>query len=225
LKDSLQSEKQVSIIAEIKRRSPSKGELASDLQAVETALTYERAGARAISVLTEEEFFAGSPEDLIEVNHEIKLPILRKDFILDEFQIWESRFIGADAILLIASILETRKLADLYSLAYGIGLEVLVEIHDEDDLEKTIDIRPQIVGINNRNLKTFTVDLKTTESLRSLIPNEAVCVSESGIRTREDIIRLQQCGVDAVLVGEELVTSSDPFKKIQQLRGMTNDKN
>jgi indole-3-glycerol phosphate synthase len=219
LKNSLLKEPGVSLIAEVKRRSPSKGILADGLSVPDTVQCYEQSGAHAVSVLTDQEYFDGSVEDLMTARHHSSLPILRKDFIVDEFQVWESRLIGADAILLIAAVLTPEKLSALHSLALKIGLEVLVEVHTAHEIETVLPIKPEIIGINNRDLKTFEVNLLTTETLRQYIPKDIVCISESGIKTRNDILRLQQCGVDAVLVGEEIVTSPDPGLKIKQLLG------
>jgi indole-3-glycerol phosphate synthase len=209
----------VSLLAEIKRRSPSKGVLAENLDAGKTARLYESAGASAISVLTEKAFFSGSNDDLAAVRESSTLPVLRKDFMLDEYQVWESRAIGADAILLIAAILEPDELRKLHALAREIALEVLIEVHSEEELREALSVDPEIVGINNRNLETFEVDLGVTERLRPLIPGGIACVSESGIRNRRDVLRMGDLGVDAVLVGEEIVTSPDPGKRIQELLG------
>lgn len=225
LKKSLTTESGISLIAEIKRRSPSKGDLAVDLSVEEMVKNYENGGARSISVLTDQRYFSGSSEDLMAAKHITRLPVLRKDFIIHEYQIWESRLIGADAILLIAAVLTSDEIARLYALAKDIGLEILVEVHSQVDIEKIGKIEPEIIGINNRDLKTFNVDLATTERLRNLIPDEVVCVSESGIKHREDMIRLQACNVDAVLVGEGIVTSSSPEMKISELLGTGHDQN
>jgi len=219
LKASLTDKGSVSLLAEIKRRSPSRGVLAENLDAGKTARLYERAGASAISVLTEKVFFSGSNDDLAAARQCSPLPVLRKDFLLEEYQVWESRAIGADAILLIAAILEPDELQNLHSLAREIGLEVLIEVHSEEDARKALRVDPDILGINNRNLETFGVDLEVTERLRPLIPHGIACVSESGIRNREDVMRMRALGVDAVLVGEEIVTSPDPFKRIHELLG------
>lgn len=193
--------------------------MAWNLDVEETVRLYEKAGACAVSVLTEDEFFGGSVKDLKMAKSCTRLPVLRKDFILEEFQVWESRFLGADVILLIASILSSEKLPRLHSLAKQIGLEVLVEVHTERELQKALKVNPEMVGINNRNLKSFEVDLKVTQRLKPLVPQDMVCVSESGIKTREDVVRMQDLGVDAVLIGEEIVKSPDPCLKIQELLG------
>jgi len=225
LRQSLSEKNSVSIIAEIKRRSPSRGALTENLSVAHTAAAYERGGARAISVLTEQEFFHGSVADLQQANSSTRLPVLRKDFIIDEFQVRQSRRIGADAILLIAAILDPKELSHLHTLAREIGLEVLVEVHSAEEIEMALTADPEIIGINNRNLHTFTVDLQTTEILRPLIPDGIVCVSESGVRARKDIDRLAACGVDAALVGEALVTAADPETKVRDLAGTNDDQN
>ncbi len=221
MSESVRMEDGLSIIAEIKRRSPSKGALRENLKVSDMAREYERAGARAISVLTEDKYFGGSIKDLIDARGSADVPVLRKDFILEDYQVWESRYIGADAILLIVAILTSAKLSALYHLAQRLGLEVLVETHSPEELKTALSIDPEILGINNRNLETFEVDLGTVERLSSLIPGETLLVSESGIHSREDIVRLQECNVDAVLIGEEIVTAEDPYLRICQLRGVT----
>ncbi|MEW5995714.1 MAG: indole-3-glycerol phosphate synthase TrpC [Candidatus Zixiibacteriota bacterium] len=219
LKSSISSELSVSIIAEIKRRSPSKGQLARQVDVAATARTYEAAGARGISVLTDERYFAGSPDDLKQARTATRLPIVRKDFIVDEYQVYESRLIGADVILLIVAALEIDALRRLHAVAQGLGMEVLVEIHNEKELRSAVDSGVELIGINNRNLTTFDVSLETTERLCPLIPDGVVCIAESGIHTREDMQRMEAAGVDAVLVGESLMVADDPAEKIRQLLG------
>lgn len=223
LRSSLTSDETISIIAEIKRRSPSCGDLAPDISVEETVAAYDSGGARGISVLTDNRFFGGSIEDLMTARHCGRLPILRKDFIIHEYQVWESRLIGADAILLIAAALSPIEIERLYSLAKSIGLEVLVEVHSEEEIGLIDRFIPEIIGINNRDLKSFTVDLVTTEKLRRFLPDGVACVSESGIKSRQDMVRLQECGVDAVLVGEAIVTCTDPARKIRELMGANHD--
>lgn len=223
LSQGLRHGKDISLIAEVKRCSPSKGVLRKDLQVDNSGQVYEQAGAKAISVLTEARYFGGCIEDLMDVRWSTSLPVLRKDFIVEEFQVWESRFIGADAVLLIVNILKQEELSALHSLARRTGLEVLIEVHTERELNAALRLNPEIVGINNRDLKTLDVNLKTTERLAPLIPREVVSVSESGVRCRDDMLRLQDMGIDAVLVGEEIVTSPNPYLKIQKLLGTTDD--
>ncbi len=223
LSQSLSQDKGIALIAEVKRCSPSKGILRKNLRVNNIGQVYEQAGATAISVLTEARYFGGCIEDLMDVKWSTSLPVLRKDFITEEFQIWESRHIGADAVLLIVSILNKAGLSALYSLARRIGLEVLVEVHSERELDAALRLNPRIVGINNRDLKTLSVNLETTERLAPLIPREVVSVSESGVKNRDDLLRLQDLGIDAALVGEEIVKSPDPYLKIQKLLGTTGD--
>lgn len=208
------------IIAEIKRASPSKGALRLNLNAVKLAKSYEKNGAAAISVLTEKQFFKGSSDDLTKVKKAIKLPVLRKDFIIDPYQVYESRVIGADAILLIASILSVKKLRELYKLASQLGLYSLVEVHDKKDLKKALSI-PRfsrgLIGINNRNLKTFKTDLATSLSLVNLIPDNYTVIAESGIKASQDIFKLKIAGINGFLIGETLVKAKQPGVKLKEL--------
>lgn len=210
----------VSIIAEIKRASPSRGVLRADLNPAALARQYAEGGARAISVLTDREFFRGSLDDLRIAREAVDLPVLRKDFVLDEYQLWETRALPADAVLLIARLLEPSQLADYVALVReDLHLTPLVEVHDETDLEAALDAKAPLVGINNRDLDTFRVSLETTARLKPLIPSGTVTVSESGLSTREDLLLLRALGVDAALIGEELVRHEDPARRIRQLRG------
>jgi indole-3-glycerol phosphate synthase len=208
------------LIAEIKRASPSRGLLRADLDAVALAQSYAGAGAAAISVLTEERYFQGSLADLKAVRQALDWPpVLRKDFIFDMYQVFEARTYGADAILLIAAILNPGLLTSLIALARSLGLECLVEVHDEPELERALMAGAEIVGINNRDLRTFEVDLATTERLRPLVPPEVTVVAESGVYTRADVQRLAALGVHGVLIGEALVVADDPAEKIRELFG------
>ncbi len=209
----------ISLIAEVKRASPSKGELNLNLDAANLASTYEKNGTSAISVLTEPEYFKGSLIDLEEVRSAVDLPILRKDFIFDQYQVYEARAHGADAVLLIAAILTQDELKDLLEITHSLGMTALVEVHDQDELMKVWDLSPKVIGINNRNLANFTVDIETTLNLRLMVPSDTIVVSESGIHTRNDVLKLQMAGIDAILVGESLVTSDDPAIKIHELLG------
>ncbi|MHC4605374.1 MAG: indole-3-glycerol phosphate synthase TrpC [Planctomycetota bacterium] len=212
----------VSIIAEIKRASPSKGVLKEKLDPAEQARAYLEGGARAISVLTDEPFFQGSVDDLRAARKAAGLPVLRKDFVVEEYQLYEARVMLADAALLIARILEGGRLADSIALAReDLGLATLVEVHGEKELERALDAGATLIGINNRDLETFAVSLETTERLRPLVPDGTAVVSESGIARRDDIVRLGHLGVDGALIGEELVTSSDPAGKLRELLGAT----
>jgi indole-3-glycerol phosphate synthase len=209
----------ISLIAEVKRASPSKGLLCPNLAASSLARIYSQSGAAAISVLTEPDYFWGSFADLEAARIEVKLPVLCKDFIIDRYQIYKARAHGADAVLLIAAILTRYELRILLETAHSLGMTALIEVHKRDELAKALKLSPRIIGINNRNLADFSVDLKTTLSLRPLIPPEVLVVSESGIHTRDDVLSLQKADVDAILVGEALVTSPKPAAKINELLG------
>jgi indole-3-glycerol phosphate synthase len=210
--------KSLRLIAEVKRASPSAGVLRPDLNPVRLAETYARCGAAAISVLTESHYFGGSGEDLIAVRHKLpKIPLLRKDFILKPYQIYESRAWGADALLLIVATLDNSQLEELLSLSHELGMQCLVEVHNEDELKRALACEVKIIGINNRNLDTLAVDINVTQKLRPIIPSDRIVVSESGIKGRDEIQRLRELGVNAVLVGEALVTASDVEAKIKEL--------
>lgn len=215
--ESLASGKGVSIIAEIKRKSPSKGILRENFDALQIAREYTSFGARALSVLTDEKFFGGSPEILTQVRTVTALPILRKDFIVDEYQVFESKLIGADAILLIAAALSEGEIKAFYALATSLGLECLFEVHTAEEMEKIRPLKPRLVGINNRNLSTFDVDLKTTAGLAPMAPPESLLISESGIQTTQDLLYLTGLGVKAALVGESLMTSPSPGRALEKL--------
>jgi indole-3-glycerol phosphate synthase len=202
-------EKGISFICEVKKASPSKGVIAEDFPYLQIAKEYEAAGASAISVLTEPEFFKGKNKYLQSIAKEVKIPVLRKDFIIDEFQIYEAKFLGASAVLLICAILENEKLKGFIELARSIGLSALVETHNEAEVENALNAGAKIIGINNRNLKTFNVDLQTTKRLCKLIPSDVIKVSESGIKTPQDMQFLKKCGVDAVLIGESFMLAQD----------------
>ncbi len=207
-----------SIIAEVKKASPSKGLICKNFDPVAIAKAYEVAGANAISVLTEETYFGGSSEYLKAIRSMVQLPILRKDFIFDSYQLYESRVLGADAVLLIAAMLSEEEMADLLCTAHTLGLHALVETHHITELEKAIRIGARIIGINNRNLNTFHVDLHTTEELAGFVPKDCVIISESGISTAEDILFLKNCGVHGVLIGEALMRSGDIASTMRSLR-------
>ncbi len=213
----LSSAKDVAVIAEIKRRSPSKGLLRKKFDPVLLARDFSRSGASALSVLTDEKFFGGSLPILKKVRASTRLPILRKDFMLDEYQVYEAALAGADAILLIAAILTPRKLEVLSALAASLGLDVLFEVHDKKDVEKILPLKPRLAGINNRDLRTFDVDLKATEKLAGMFPRKTLLVSESGIFTRTDIERVKRAGASAVLVGESLMKAASPGRGLEAL--------
>jgi len=207
----------IRLIAEVKKASPSRGLLSPKLNPTELARTYAEGGTAAISVLTEEDYFMGSIEHLAAIRGTVELPLLRKDFIFDTYQVYESRAYGADALLLITAILGQGQLKEMISLSHRLGLGCLVEVHDENEVERAVSSGAEIIGINNRDLRTFAVDLNTTRRLRPLVPEEKIVVSESGIRSRKDIGTLKKWGVDAVLVGEALVTAGDIRAKMKEL--------
>lgn len=211
--------KHAAIIAEVKKGSPSKGVIRPDFDPVAIARSYQRGGAACLSVLTDERFFFGRLEYLNLIRAEVDVPLLRKEFIIDPYQVYEARVFGADAILLIASALEDGVLCDLAGLAVDLGLDVLLEIHDETELERALRVTTPMLGINNRNLKTFKTDLGVTERLLPLIPSDRLVVAESGIRSRRDICRLQQAGAGAFLIGESLVREQDIEGKLAELCG------
>ncbi len=216
----LRSSGEIRLIAEIKRRSPSRGDLRPDLDPAQLAASYETAGASAISVLTEEHFFGGSLADLQKARAAASLPVLRKDFILDETQIWQvAGKNGTDALLLIVAALSEERLKALLAEAGRYGMDCLVEVHSEEEVDVALRADAEIIGINNRNLKTFDIDLKTTARLCNLIPAGKVVVSESGIHSRDDVAWLQGLGIDAILVGETLMQSPEPAQKVRELLG------
>ncbi len=207
----------ISLIAEVKKASPSKGVLCQDFDPVKIALTYARSGAAAISVLTELNYFQGRLKHLVDIRENVNIPVLRKDFIIDAYQVYESAAYGADAILLIASLLNPGKLTELLEISHDIGLSCLVEVHNEEELKNALLTGAQIIGINNRNLNTFKVDTNTTTRLRMLIPQQYIVVSESGISCKDDVKKMRECEVNAVLVGEALVTAGDIPARIKEL--------
>jgi indole-3-glycerol phosphate synthase len=212
----------VKIIAEVKKASPSKGVIKADFDPVVIAREYARGGAAAISVLTEEKYFHGSHaylKDIAEYLDDTRPPLLRKDFITDEYQVYEARACGADAVLLIVAVLTAPELTSLLELARRLGMAALVEAHDEAEVKAAVRSGANIIGINNRDLKTFRVDLATTGRLRRLIPADRIVVSESGIASRDDIKYLQSLGVNAALVGEALMTAPDISAKLKELSG------
>ncbi|MDP9290968.1 MAG: indole-3-glycerol phosphate synthase TrpC [Verrucomicrobiota bacterium] len=199
----------LSLIAEVKKASPSAGPIVESFDPVAIAIAYELAGAHAVSVLTDEQFFHGSLSHLVAVRGAISPPVLRKDFVLHEAQIFEAACAGADAILLIVAALDQPQLEALFAAAELCQLEALVEVHSARELDRALDLGAHVIGINNRNLETFEVDLVTTETLSEDVPDDAVLVSESGIKTAADAARMRSCGVDAILVGESLMRSAD----------------
>ncbi len=219
----LELKDQLALIAEIKQASPSAGILRKDLNPEEIAQIYEKSGVQAISVVTEEEFFLGKIKYLQDVRRVTKLPILRKDFIIDEIQLYHSKASGADAVLLIAKILPQERLEKLSRLAAVLGLAVIIEVHTQRELKRVLRLSPKMIGINNRNLDTFEVDLKTTLDLAPFIPKDCCIISESGIHSFEDILLLKGVGVSAVLIGEALMCSPNINQKLKEFHaGATN---
>ncbi|MGA2330935.1 MAG: indole-3-glycerol phosphate synthase TrpC [Syntrophales bacterium] len=213
------SGRQCAIIAEVKRRSPSKGTLREDFDPAWIALIYEESGAAAVSVVTDKEFFDGDESYVTDIRKRIGLPLLRKDFIIDPHQIYESRCLQADAILLIAGILEREQLREYSGLAQSLGLSVLCEVHTGRELDKALASDAVLIGINNRDLTTFSVDLMTSIDLARSIPADRIIVSESGIRSRDDIETLTKAGIHAFLIGETLMTSDNIGRKLKELLG------
>lgn len=209
--------RELTLIAEVKKASPSKGVINDQINPVETALKYQAGGAGAISVLTEEEFFMGNNEYLRDIAKIVNIPILRKDFIIDPYQIYHSKYLGASIILLIAAILDRDKLREYLLIADSLGLDAIVEVHTKEELMIAIEAEARIIGINNRNLKTFEVDLDTTKSLMELMPEDKFVISESGIKTAEDVKFLKNLGVKGILIGETLMRSTDVGKAIEEL--------
>lgn len=208
----------LAVIAEIKRRSPARGDLRPDLDPAALAGLYESSGAGALSVLTDERFFGGSDDDLRAARAAVTLPVLRKDFTIDHYQVYEARVLGADAVLLIVRALSDESLSELLALATELGMAALVEVHDERELRCAVDAGSTLIGVNNRNLDTLDIDPQTSFRLRPLLPRGIVAVSESGISTPELAGRLAAAGYDAILVGEALVTAPDPAGLLRRLR-------
>lgn len=209
----------MSVIAEVKRRSPSRGDLAPNLDPPAQAARYAAGGAAAVSVLTEPEYFSGSPEDLAAVAGVVDIPVLRKDFIVHPAQVWEARALGASAVLLIVAVLDRYELASLLAVSAEAGLDPLVEVHDAAEAHIAVDVGAEIVGVNNRDLTDFTVDLATAEAVAPLLAEVPVTIAESGIFTGADAARMAAAGYDAVLVGEALVRAPDPTTLVREMRG------
>jgi indole-3-glycerol phosphate synthase len=210
---------QPAVIAEIKRASPSKGVLREDFDPAAIAASYERAGAACLSVLTDATFFQGGAQYLVDARNACGLPALRKEFIVDEYQVAESRALGADAILLIVAALEQARMVALEQAAIDYGLDVLVEVHDAKELERALALKTPLIGINNRNLRDFSVSLQTTLALRPRVPAERLVVTESGIVAQRDVAQMRRHGVDAFLVGEAFMRAPDPGRALQALFG------
>ncbi|GAB6180868.1 indole-3-glycerol phosphate synthase TrpC [Desulfotomaculum defluvii] len=210
---------EISFICEVKRASPSKGVIAESFPYLQIAQEYEKVGASAISVLTEPKFFLGKDSYLSEIKACVNIPILRKDFIIDSYQIYEAKILGADAVLLICKLLNLTTLREYIRIADSLGLSALVETHTEEEIDLAVKAGARLIGINNRNLETFEVDLNTTISLRHLVPEKLLLVSESGIQKTEDIKRLRQSNVDAVLIGETFMKNENKAAVMESLRG------
>lgn len=209
----------IAFICEVKKASPSKGLIAPDFPYVHIARDYEAAGADAISVLTEPEYFLGSDDYLSAVKRAVNIPVIRKDFTIDPYQIYEARIIGADAVLLICALLDTESLTEYIRIADTLGLTALVEAHDAAEIASALEAGARVIGVNNRNLKTFEVDIENSARLRQLVPEHITFVSESGIKTPGDIDALRKNGTDAVLIGETLMRSSRKAEELARLRG------
>lgn len=209
----------IGFICEVKKASPSKGLISPDFDYIGTAKQYDAAGASAISVLTEPKYFQGDNRYLTEIKENVSIPVLRKDFTVDEYMIYEARVINADCILLICAILSEEELTRYLSIADSLGLSAIVEAHDEDEVNMALRAGARIIGVNNRDLKTFTVDIENSIRLRKLVPDNVIFVAESGIKTRQDIKRLESMGVNAVLIGETLMRSKNISDTINELKG------
>lgn len=208
----------ISFITEVKKASPSKGLIAPDFPYLQIAEAYQKAGASAISCLTEPKWFQGSDQYLKEIAAHVTIPVLRKDFTVSPYMIWQARTLGASAVLLICAILDEQELTEYRNIAESVGLSALVEAHDEKEVEMALRSGAKIIGVNNRNLKDFTVDIRNSERLRKMVPDDIIFVSESGIRTADDVARLYRNGTDAVLIGETLMRSSDKKGMLDELR-------
>jgi indole-3-glycerol phosphate synthase len=207
----------INIISELKKASPSRGVIREGYAPAALAASLEEAGAAALSVLTEEDFFSGSLGDLKEASRVTQIPILRKDFVVDPWQVWETRAAGADSFLLIAAVLHDAELRDLLELGRTLKMEALVEVHSREELQRVLDAGARIIGVNNRDLRDFQVHLETSLSLAEAIPEECIAVSESGLRTYDDLARLQRAGFDAFLIGEHVMQSADPAAALRAL--------
>jgi indole-3-glycerol phosphate synthase len=214
------AEGDISFICEVKKASPSKGLIVEDFPYLEIAKDYEKAGANCISVLTEPEYFKGEDRFLKEINETVSIPTIRKDFIIDSYQIYEAKLLGASCVLLIAALLDTDTIREYKGICDELGLSALVEAHDETELQSAISAGARMIGVNNRDLKTFTVDIHNSTRLRNLVPKEILFVAESGIKTAEDIQVLREAGVNGVLIGETLMRSKNKKEMLDELRGV-----
>lgn len=209
----------ISFICEVKKASPSKGLIARDFPYMDIAKEYEEAGAAAISVLTEPYYFQGNNAYLTEITEQVSIPVLRKDFTIDEYMIYEAKVIGASCVLLICAILDLNTLKSYLELAHSLGLSVIVEAHDESEVKMALESGAKMIGVNNRDLRTFTVDINNSARYRKMVPKDVVFISESGIRTAEDIQKLRENGTNAVLIGETFMRSADKKAVLAKLRG------
>lgn len=214
------AEKEISFICEVKKASPSKGIIAEDFPYLDIARDYEKAGADCISVLTETDYFKGDDRYLREINDEISIPTIRKDFIVDTYMIYEAKLLGASCVLLIAALLDTDTIREYKSVCDKLGLSALVEAHDEIELQSALDAGARLIGVNNRDLKTFTVDINNSLRLRNMVPKDKLFIAESGIKNAKDIQRLREAGVNGVLIGETLMRSNDKKKMLDELKGI-----
>lgn len=211
--------KGIHIIAEVKKASPSKGLIDPNFDYMKVARDYEMAGVDCVSCLTEPDYFKGSDEIFMEIRRTLKTPMIRKDFTVDEYMIYQAKLMGADCILLICAVLDDEALMSYYKLADSLGLSVLVETHDEEEMERALKIGARMIGVNNRNLKDFTVDIGNSIRLRKMVPENVIFVAESGIKTREDIKELEDCGTNGVLIGETFMRAADKAKELKLLKG------
>ena len=209
----------IAFICEVKKASPSKGIISNDFKYLDIAIDYEKAGTNAISVLTEPFYFKGKDIFLEKISTEVKIPVLRKDFIIDEYMIYEAKVLGASAVLLICAILDKEKLKNYIDIANSLGISALVEAHDEYEISMALDCGARIIGVNNRDLKNFKVDINNSARLRRLVPKDIIFISESGIKTANDIEKLRKFNVDAVLIGETLMRSENKKQELDELRG------
>lgn len=216
-------EEGMSFICEVKKASPSKGLIAKDFDYINIAREYEKAGASVISVLTEPKYFLGNNKYLKEISENVNIPILRKDFTVDEYQIYEAKVIGASAVLLICAILEEEQLKEYINLAHSLGLSALVEAHSKEEIEMAVKAGARVIGVNNRDLKTFEVDITLSEKLRKYVSEDKIYISESGIKTRLDVKRLEEIHVNGVLIGETFMKSEDKKSMLNILRGNINE--
>lgn len=211
----------IALIAEVKQASPSKGILVENFDPVEIASTYDKNGASAISVLTDEDFFKGHLDYLTQVRQSVTVPVLRKDFVLDVYQVYEGRVAGADAILLIVAALSDSQMEELYGTITGLDMTALVEVHNEEEMERALKLDAKLIGINNRDLKSFHVDLEVTARLASMVPDDVTLVAESGIKDVQDVQRMGELGAHAILVGESLVKSGDMAHSVREFSSVT----